>query len=120
MITLDRITSNKMAVAGGTLGLRKTAVFCPETLEKLLQRRRESFVSGSLRSPAGIATSFRYLKQCEYRDTWRLVLVRYVRMVTRCCELRIRPTKTVQVIFAQINGMELDVVLHMGANWMNV
>lgn len=122
VVALDRLTSDEVAVPAGVLRLLETAVLSPQPLQEGLEGFREPVVGCCLGGPASVAASLRNLEEREERDARGLVFIGDIRVVTDGGEPACAAAQSVQVVFPEVDRVELNVVLDMGAGglWTEV
>lgn len=120
VLRLDRLAPHVLAVAPGIFGLREPAVLRAQALEQRADRRRQALVGGRGRGPGGVAADGRDAQQSQDGDAGRLVLVRDVRVVARGGQPVVTLARAVLVVRAQVNVVELEVVLDVGADGVDV
>lgn len=116
MVRLHRLATDELAIPSGALGLRVAIVFGCEALQQLLDWLREALVGRDLAHPSRIATSGWDRQQGEHRECGRLVLVRDVRMVACGGELGGALLQAVEIVGAEVDVVELDVIFYVGTD----
>ncbi len=110
------LAAHEAAVARGALGLREARVLGAQALEQLLDGLGQARVRGRLRRPGRVAARGRHRQQRQQRDAGRLVLVRHVRVVARGGQPVVALARAVLVVGAQVDVVELQVALDVGAD----
>jgi len=111
---LDGLAPDVLPVVPGAFGLREAAVLGAEALEEGLDGRREARVGGRLRGPAGVAAGGGHGEEGQDGDSWGLVLVGDVGVVACGGEAGAAPLVAVLVVGAEVDVVQLDVVLDVG------
>ena len=83
VLTLDRLTPDKLAVSSGALRLRMAGVLGPKALQEVPDGFREPVVRSGLGSPCRVAADRGHGEECEDGDPRGLVFVGDVRVVPR-------------------------------------
>jgi hypothetical protein len=110
MLRLDWFAADEFAVSLRILGLRVAAMLCAETLKKGLDGLRETVVRSCLGSPCRVSAGLRDGEQSQDGDSWRLVLVGYVRVVSDCGEFVALAAVAVLVVWTEVDVVQFQVV----------
>jgi hypothetical protein len=91
-------------------------MLCSQTFQESFDRLAQSLVCDHCRGPTSVTTSRRHFQKGQDGDTWGLVLVADIRMVSGGGELARAGLKAVEIIWAQVDIMKFNVVLDMSAD----
>jgi hypothetical protein len=120
MVRLHRLPPHKLAVLPRPVRLRIARMLRPQTLQQLLDGVAKALIGDCLGRPACITARRRDGKECQDRDAGGLVLVGDVRVVARRRELCGARLRAVEVVGAEVDVVEFDVVLYVGAYGVDV
>ena len=118
MFRLDRFPTNKLAITSRVLSLWVSAVLGPQAFEKLLDGLGKASVRSHLRSPSRVTPGWWDGEQCQDGDPGWLMLVGNVRVISRGRQPIVPLPSAIFVIRTQVNVVELEVILDMGADWL--
>ena len=88
----------------------------PQSLKQFLNRWTKSLVRCYLGYPAGITARGRDLQESEDGDAGWLVLVRDIGMVAGCGQAGRFALSAVEVVGAEVDVVELNMILNMRSN----
>ena len=118
MLANDWLPPHMFPISLCTLRLWVSTMFSPQSFQQSLDWLRKPLIRSDLRGPSCVSTSGGDLKQSEDCDGGGLVLVGDVRVVACCCEAGGAALGTVEVVGAEVDVVEFDVVLDVGSHWL--
>ena len=119
MLRFHRLPAYKLPIPPRALGLPEPVMLCPQPLQQLLDRLRQPLVSSDLRNPCRISARGGNFQQREHGDRGWLVLVRDIGVVARGRQLRRAQLCAVQVVGAEIDIVEFNVIFHVSTDGLN-
>jgi hypothetical protein len=115
MLTNDWLPPHMLPVSLRILGLWISTMLRPQPLKQSLDWLRKPLISRNLRGPSCVSARGWDLQKSEDCDSRGLVLVRDVGVVACCCKACGAALGTVEVVGAEVDVVEFDVVLDVGS-----
>lgn len=120
MLGLDRFPADKLAVASAVLRLWETAMLRAEAVEKRLDGLGQPGIGCCLGCPCGVSARRGYGQESQDGDTRCLVLVGHIGMIADSAELITLIPSPVFIIRAEVDIVQLEVVLDMRSDRLGV